>query len=82
MQRAEQNGRKRSAAGLPQIGHGFAARALALVFLESSAIAAAYMNYKSYAPVAAALSQPKRIGKPSPPSSVVVSYSGRPTTLV
>ncbi len=29
-----------------------------------------------------ALSQPKWIGKPSPDSSVAVSYSGRPTTLV
>ena len=29
-----------------------------------------------------ALSQPKWIGKPSPDSSVAVSYSGSPTTLV
>src|SRR5689334_7709461 len=30
---------------------------------------------------ATVLSQPKRIGKPSPDKSVTVSYSGRPTTL-
>ena len=29
-----------------------------------------------------ALSQPKRIGKPSPPSSAIDSYSGSPTILV
>ena len=29
-----------------------------------------------------AFNQPNRIGKPSPPSSVTVSYSGRPTILV
>jgi len=28
------------------------------------------------------LSQPKRIGKPSPPSRLTVSYNGRPTTLL
>ena len=66
LQRSEQNGLEAAADGLPQIGHGFAV----LGFASRSAIAAVYTKRAAYAPVAAALSQPKRMGKPSPPSSV------------
>ena len=78
MQRSEQNGLAAATDGLPQIGQGFAALSFAGLF----AMTAVYMKVRSYTPVAAALSQPKRIGKPSPPSSVQDSYSGRPTTLL